>query len=155
MAGKGGDAWAAYPVAPPPAAPSRGTAAPRPLPAGGPLAVPPGGSPPRACFPSGLCPPDIPRPAPRPYGSRPSLAAVRPLGGSPAPRRPGALRPRAPPAARPHARVPRIRPRAPTSAFRALGPRAPSCLASRQPCALVALSRAPAWPRVPPARAQL
>jgi hypothetical protein len=48
------------------------------------------------------------------------------------------------------------RPRAPASAFRALSPRvvshAPPRLASRQPCALAALSRAPAWPRVPPAR---
>jgi hypothetical protein len=68
-----------------------------------------------------------------------------------------APRPRAPCGSLPRPARPAPRPRAPVSAFRALGPRAtfrtPSHLASRQPCAPAALSRAPMWPRVPPTRA--
>jgi hypothetical protein len=100
--------------------------------------------------------------APRP---RPPAACLRPGGlARPAASRPAAWRPAAPrapcgspPCQRP-AR-PASRPHALASAFHALSPRAashaPPRLASRQLCALVALLRAPAWPRVPPARTQL
>jgi hypothetical protein len=86
--------------------------------------------------------------APRPSAPPAALLACGPAPARP-PVAPLAPRPRAPPAARP---------RAPASAFRALGPRAasraPPRRTSRQSCALAALSHAPTWPRVPLARAQ-
>eukprot|EP00267_Zea_mays_P053320 XP_020406433.1 uncharacterized protein LOC109945055 [Zea mays] len=115
------------------------------------------------------CPPrrpPCPRVLPSPGGS-PGLAAPRPcppaasLAPRPRARRPcSPAAPCAPCGSPPRPRPARLapRPRAPASAFRALGP-APrpaqpraSRFDNRAPCA--ALSHAPAWPRVPPVRAQ-
>jgi hypothetical protein len=116
---------------------------------------------------------------PRPRGlARPRMAAARPAPRAPfrrlarprsprglAPSGPARPQPRAParptrlaPAPRPCPACPAPRPRALASSFHSLGPCAascaPPCLASWQPCALAALSRAPAWPRMPPTRVQ-
>jgi hypothetical protein len=134
-------------------------AAARPAPLSAPAVVPPRRLDPHArrAPPRRLCP--RARRAPPWRLARPrSPRCLAPSGPArPQPRAPA--RPtRLAPAPRPCPACPAPRPRALASVFHELGPRAASCapprLASWQPCALAALSRAPAWPRMPPTRVQ-